>query len=57
VDQRVALAQRLADQNRSQRTSQDQLMAERTNLQAKNEQARSRVETMIDRLKSPEQNE
>ena len=56
VDQLIALAQRLADENRSLRTSQEQLMAERANLMAKNEQARSRVEAMIHRLKSLEQN-
>lgn len=56
VDQLVALAQRLSDENRSLRTSQEQLMAERANLLAKNEQARSRVEAMINRLKSLEQN-
>jgi cell division protein ZapB len=36
--------------------SQEQLMAERANLLAKNEQARSRVEAMINRLKALEQN-
>ena len=56
VDQLIALAQRLADENRSLRQSQEQLMAERANLLAKNEQARSRVEAMINRLKSLEQN-
>ncbi|HET9484769.1 MAG TPA: TIGR02449 family protein [Xanthomonadales bacterium] len=56
VDQLIALAQRLADENRSLRTSQEQLMTERANLLAKNEQARSRVEAMIHRLKSLEQN-
>lgn len=56
VDQLVVLAQRLADENRSLRASQEQLMAERANLLAKNEQARSRVEAMINRLKSLEQN-
>jgi cell division protein ZapB len=56
VDQLVALVQRLADENRSLRLSQEQLMAERANLLAKNEQARSRVEAMIHRLKSLEQN-
>jgi cell division protein ZapB len=56
VDQLIALAQRLAEENRSLRTSQEQLMAERANLLAKNEQARSRVEAMINRLKSLEQN-
>lgn len=56
VDQLIALAQRLADENRSLRLSQEQLVAERANLLAKNEQARSRVEAMIHRLKSLEQN-
>ena len=56
VDQLIALAQRLAEENRSLRASQEQLMTERANLLAKNEQARSRVEAMINRLKSLEQN-
>jgi cell division protein ZapB len=56
VDQLIALCQRLGDENRSLRTSQEQLMAERANLMAKNEQARSRVEAMIHRLRSLEQN-
>ncbi|HVF35195.1 MAG TPA: TIGR02449 family protein [Candidatus Saccharimonadia bacterium] len=56
VDQLIALTIRLADENRSLRTSQEQLMTERANLLAKNEQARSRVEAMINRLKSLEQN-
>ena len=56
VDQLIALAQRLSEDNRSLRHSQEQLMSERANLLAKNEQARSRVEAMINRLKSLEQN-
>jgi cell division protein ZapB len=36
--------------------SQEQLTAERANLLAKNEQARSRVEAMIARLRSLENN-
>lgn len=55
VEQLIALAQRLADENRSLRLSQEQLMSERANLLARNEQARSRVEAMINRLKSLEQ--
>jgi cell division protein ZapB len=55
VEQLIALAQRLADENRSLRQSQEQLMSERANLLARNEQARSRVEAMINRLKSLEQ--
>ena len=56
VDQLIALCQRLGEENRSLRASQEQLMAERANLLAKNEQARSRVEAMIHRLRSLEQN-
>jgi cell division protein ZapB len=56
IDQLIALCQRLFDENRSLRQSQEQLMAERANLLAKNEQARARVEAMIHRLKSLEQN-
>ena len=50
------LCQRLGEENRTLRASQEQLMAERANLLAKNEQARSRVEAMIHRLRSLEQN-
>ena len=56
VDQLIALCQRLADENRSLRQSQEAMVSERANLLAKNEQARSRVEAMIARLKSLEQN-
>ena len=56
-----ALVQRLGDsqrrlheENRSLRTSQEQLAGERATLLARNEQARSRVETMIQRLKALE---
>ena len=47
--------QRLADENRSLRQQQEHLVGERSQLLAKNEQARSRVEAMISRLKSLEQ--
>lgn len=56
LDRLLELCQRLAEENRSLRQSQDQLSAERSNLLAKNEQARSRVEAMIARLKSLENN-
>ncbi len=56
IDQLLAIMQRLVEENRSLRVSQEQLMAERANLLAKNEQARSRVEAMINRLKALEQN-
>lgn len=55
VDELLSLLRKLHDENRSLRTSQEQLVTERANLVAKNEQARSRVEAMINRLKSLEQ--
>jgi cell division protein ZapB len=54
VDRLLELCQRLAEENRSLRLSQEQLSAERSNLLAKNEQARSRVEAMIARLRALE---
>lgn len=56
VDQLTALALRLLDENRSLRASQESLITERAGLIARNEQTRSRVEAMINRLKSLEQN-
>lgn len=57
VDQLVALCRRLSEENRSLRQSQEQLANERAGLIARNEQARSRVEAMIGRLKALEQNQ
>jgi cell division protein ZapB len=56
LDRLLELCQRLTEENRSLRVSQEQLSAERANLMAKNEQARSRVEAMIARLRSLENN-
>ena len=56
LDRLLDLCQRLTEENRSLRASQEQLSAERANLLAKNEQARSRVEAMIARLRSLENN-
>lgn len=56
VDKLAEFARRLADENRSLRVSQEQLVGERAALLSKNEQARSRVEAMIQRLKSLEHN-
>jgi|SRR5580765_1977861 len=56
LDRLVELVHRLTEENRSLRTSQEQLNTERANLMAKNEQARSRVEAMIVRLRSLESN-
>lgn len=57
IDQLVELCRRLSEENRSLRQSQEQLSSERAGLIARNEQARSRVEAMIGRLKSLEQNQ
>jgi cell division protein ZapB len=54
IDRLVEVCRRLAEENRSLRQSQEQLSTERSNLLAKNEQARSRVEAMIARLRSLE---
>ncbi|HEY7871649.1 MAG TPA: TIGR02449 family protein [Rudaea sp.] len=54
IDRLLDLCRRLAEENRSLRQSQDQLASERSNLLAKNEQARTRVEAMIARLRSLE---
>ena len=56
LDKLLELCHKLAEENRSLRTSQEQLSAERSNLLAKNEQARSRVEAMIARLRALENN-
>jgi cell division protein ZapB len=54
IDRLLELCRRLAEENRSLRQSQEQLASERSNLLAKNEQARTRVEAMIARLRSLE---
>lgn len=56
LDRLSDIVRRLQDENRSLRTSQEQLIGERAALLTKNEQARSRVEAMIQRLKSLEHN-
>jgi len=55
LDRLLELCRTLQDENRSLRHSQEQLATERAQLLARNEQARSRVEAMIARLKSLEQ--
>ncbi|MBA3581595.1 MAG: TIGR02449 family protein [Gammaproteobacteria bacterium] len=52
----LALCQRLRDENNSLRQQQTQLVTERAGLIEKNEMARSRVEAMIGRLKTMENN-
>jgi cell division protein ZapB len=56
LDRLLELCRSLQNENRSLRHSQEQLAGERAQLLARNEQARSRVEAMIMRLKSLEQN-
>ena len=56
VEQLAERCRRLADENRSLRQNHDQWIDERAQLLTKNEQARSRVEAMIHRLKSMEHN-
>ena len=55
VDTLVERTRLLAAENRGLRQQQEQLAGERSQLLAKNEQARMRVEAMIARLKSLEQ--
>jgi cell division protein ZapB len=47
--------QKLGEENRSLQTRQDSLVAERAALVAKNDEARTKVEAMIHRLKALEQ--
>jgi cell division protein ZapB len=56
VERLVALVHNLGEENRALRQANDQMASERAALLAKSEQARSRVEAMIARLKSLEQN-
>ena len=56
LDRLIDLCRTLQEENRSLRHSQEQLANERAQLLARNEQARTRVEAMILRLKSLEQN-
>lgn len=56
VDQLIDTVRRLSEENRSLRHSQEQLATERAGLMARNEQARGRVEAMIQRLKALENN-
>ena len=54
LDRLVDTVRRLSEENRSLRHSQEQLSNERAGLMARNEQARGRVEAMIQRLKALE---
>lgn len=54
VDDLLALCERLREENRILRDSQESLNADRASLLEKNEQARSKIEAMISRLKAME---
>ncbi|HKK06761.1 MAG: TIGR02449 family protein [Gammaproteobacteria bacterium] len=54
VDDLIQTVDRLQDENRSLREHQTNLMAERAKLIEKTELARTRVESMISRLKAME---
>lgn len=54
MDKLAAVCQRLREENRVLRASQEAWTSERATLLAKNEQARARVEAMISRLKQLE---
>lgn len=56
VNALIRLNQQLRDENASLRTHQEALVAERGELIEKTEQARSRVETMLSRLRAMEEN-
>ena len=55
IDALAMQLQRSQEENRSRRQQDEQMAGERAQLLAKQEQARSRVEAMIGRLKSLEQ--
>ena len=55
LEELVSSIERLKEENRSLRDQQDSMVTERAGLIEKNEMARSRVEAMINRLKSMEQ--
>jgi cell division protein ZapB len=54
VDELIKAIDQLKEENRALRQRQDILAAERTSLLQRNEQARTRVEAMIGRLKAME---
>lgn len=55
VDELLQRCQRLYEENQGLRTRQDALTAERAELVEKTEQARARVEGMLTRLKTMEE--
>jgi cell division protein ZapB len=55
VDALIGLCHRLQDENKSLRARQNTLISERGELIEKTEQARSRVEAMLSRLRAMEE--
>ncbi len=55
LDELVVITNQLKDENRSLRERQDNLIYARAGLVQKNDQGRSRVESIITRLKAMEQ--
>ena len=55
VDALIRLCRRLQEENASLRARQETLVGERSELIEKNEQARSRVEAMLSRLRAMEE--
>jgi len=55
VEELIRTCHRLMGENRSLRTHQERLVAERAELIERTEQTRNRVETMLSRLKSMEE--
>jgi cell division protein ZapB len=55
LDELVVICKQLQEENRSLKQRQDTLIEDRATLLQKNEQVRSRVEAMINRLKAMEQ--
>lgn len=54
MDRATDTLRRLSEENASLRHGREQLSVERAHLMSRNEQARSRVEAMIERLKALE---
>lgn len=55
IDEMIRACERLKEENTSLRKQYDALLSEQTSLAEKNQQARARVELIIQRLKSLEQ--
>jgi len=54
IDDLIGVCRRLREENEGLRTSHESLIEERTKLAEKNKMARSRLESIVDRLKALE---